>query len=449
MDKVMEQIVLKIHCLEFSIIFWNDHKLKALLNRDCLCIFVHQRVKMGLKILHTADWHLGKRLDSISRMEEQLNVLNEICEIADSENVDLVLIAGDLFDTFNPPVEAVELFYKVLKRLAKNGKRPVIAIAGNHDSPDRIDATDPLAKACGILLIGHPNAIVQSFELEDGFIIVQSDEGFVELQIPHIEFPIRIIHTPYANEIRLKQFLGTEDKGTALHENLKEKWESIATKYCDDKGVNLLISHLFMMQRNGELLEEPDGEKAIKVGNADVIYSDAIPTQIQYTALGHLHRYHQIGIVNHPVVYSGSPLCYSFSEAGQEKYVMLVEVQPNITASYRTIPLQAGRALCKKTFDDVEKAITWLQENPYTLVELTLISDTFLATDDLKNIRNAHDGIVYIIPKIHVNGSENIDSVSVNLDQDIQALFVDYFKYKHQQEPNEELLDLFDELMNQ
>ena len=93
-----------------------------------------------MKILHTADWHLGKKLDRFSRIEEQIDLMNEIVEIAESENVDLVLIAGDLFDTFHPPTEAVDLFYKTLKRLSKNGKRPVIAIAGNHDSPSLIDA---------------------------------------------------------------------------------------------------------------------------------------------------------------------------------------------------------------------------------------------------------------------------------------------------------------------
>ena len=423
------------------------YKVFALFGLDCLCIFVHQRVKMRLKILHTADWHLGKRLDSFSRMEEQLHVLSEICDLADSEDVDMVVVAGDLFDAFNPPVEAVELFYKTLKRLAKNGARPVIAIAGNHDSPDRVDASDPLAKACGIVLIGHPNAVVTPFKLEGGFEITKSDTGFIELQLPKFNFPVRVLHTPYANEVRLKQFLGIEDKGTALHETLKETWASSADAYCDEQGVNILVSHLFMMQRNGDVLEEPDGEKTIRVGNADVIYSDAIPPQIQYTALGHLHRYHQIGKEEQPVVYSGSPLCYSFSEAGQEKYVTVVEVAPNEVTRYTTVPLQSGRTLCRKTFDDVEEAILWLKQNPYTLVELTLVSDTFLATDDLKNIRNAHDGIVYIIPKIRLDGTAATDVASVNLDQDMHSLFVDYFKYKHQQEPNEELLDLFDELM--
>ncbi|KKX47486.1 exonuclease SbcCD subunit D [Sphingobacterium sp. IITKGP-BTPF85] len=111
---------------------------------------------MSLKILHTADWHLGKRLDYFSRFDEQKVVLDEIVQIADQEQVDLVIVAGDLFDAFNPPVEAIELLYKTLKRLTKNGSRPVIAIAGNHDSPDRVDAPDSLARDCGIISRVNP-----------------------------------------------------------------------------------------------------------------------------------------------------------------------------------------------------------------------------------------------------------------------------------------------------
>src|SRR5690606_38680731 len=152
-----------------------------------------------MKILHTADWHLGKRLDHFSRLEEQVAVMDEIVEIADSQQVDMVLIAGDLFDNYNPSTEAVELFYKTLKRLTNQGKRPVIAISGNHDSPDLIDAPDPLARECGILLIGHPKAVVDKFSLEH-FSIVMTDTGFLEISIPKFSYPIRIIHTPYANE---------------------------------------------------------------------------------------------------------------------------------------------------------------------------------------------------------------------------------------------------------
>src|SRR5690625_7285994 len=98
-----------------------------------------------MRILHTADWHLGKRLDFYSRHHEQKGVLSETVYIADEQKVDLVIVAGDLFDAFNPPNESTERLYKTLKKLANNAKVPVIAIAGNHDSSDRISVAGCLA----------------------------------------------------------------------------------------------------------------------------------------------------------------------------------------------------------------------------------------------------------------------------------------------------------------
>lgn len=399
-----------------------------------------------MRILHTADWHLGKKLDFFSRLEEQKAVLEEICELADKEQVDLVIVAGDLFDTFNPSVEATELLYKTLKKLANHAKRPVIAIAGNHDSPDRIDSADPLARECGILFFGYPNLEIKPFALEGSFEVSQVDQGFLELVLPQYNYPIRILCTPFANEIRLKQFLGFEDKAAELHEVLANSWKNLADAYCNGDGVNVLTSHLYMVKRGGELLEEPEGEKPIRVGYADLVYSDSIPAAIQYTALGHLHRFHNISNDRAPVVYPSSPLCYSFSEAGQEKQVVIVDLTPGEPAVYRTIPLKSGRPLVRKRFHEIDDAVQWLQDNPYTLVELTVESDTFLTAVDMKRLHEAHDGLIYVIPIIKNQAQVLKKQQVVNLEQDMKGLFVDFFKSRYGQEPNEELLDLFNEV---
>lgn len=400
-----------------------------------------------MKVLHTADWHLGKRLDRFSRLEEQVLVMNEIVQIADEQNVDLVLVAGDLFDNFNPSVEATELFYKTLKRLSLNGKRPVIAISGNHDSPSLIDAPDPLARECGIILIGHPKAKVHPFELEH-FKISKSAEGFIELKFKNQDFPVRILHTPYANEIRLKEYFG-ENKEEELNRVLAENWRKIADEFCDENGINLLMTHLYMNKKGAPILEEPEGEKPIKIGNADLVFSDIIPCQIQYTALGHLHGFQNIGTDEKPVVYSSSPLCYSFSEAGQTKYISIIKAEPNKNVSFEKIALQNGKKLVRKTFDSIENTIEWLKENSNTLVELTLESETFLKAEERKLIYRSHNGIVHLIPKVkNQNFNENQLS-EINLSQDIQTLFNDYFKSKNGgQEANEELINLFNEIVS-
>ena len=400
-----------------------------------------------MKILHTADWHLGKRLDSFSRLEEQKLVLNEICEIADQQAVDAVIVAGDLFDAFNPPVEAIELLYKTLKRLTNNGKRPVIAIGGNHDSPDRIDSPDPLARECGILFMGLPNSKIQTLQLEDGFEITKTDEGFIEFKLPEHVYPLRVIATPYANEVRMKQYFG-EEKDVALQNSLKTSWNKLAKEYCDENGVNLLVTHLYMLKRGGPILEEPDGEKPLKIGNADLVYSDAIPSQIQYTALGHLHRFQNVGTEKQPVVYAGSPLSYSFSEAGQQKYVNIIEAEPGKEVQMERIPLKLGKQLVCKKFDDIDLAVQWLNDNQYTLVELTIESDDFLKSEDLKRLRNAHHEIVHIIPIVSNDTILDSNTKQVNLNQDINALFSDYFKSVKGQAPNQEIIDLFKEVIN-
>ena len=399
-----------------------------------------------MKILHTADWHLGKRLDRFSRLEEQVLVMNEIVEIADEQKVDMVLIAGDLFDNFNPSVEATELFYKTLKQLSLNGKRPVIAISGNHDSPNFIDAPNPLARECGIILIGHPNAKINDFELEH-FKITNSIEGFLELQLKSQDFPVRILHTPYANEVRLKEYFG-ENKEDELNKILAENWKNLADEFCDENGVNFLMAHLYMNKKGAPILEEPEGEKPIKIGNADLIFSDSIPAQIQYTALGHLHAFNNIGTAEKPVVYSSSPLCYSFSEAGQTKYISLIEAFPNQEVAFEKIALKNGKSLVRKTFDSVEKTVNWLMENQNTLVEITLESETFLKAEERKQIYQSHLGIVHLIPKIKNQESAAADKLQeINLNQDILPLFRDYFKSKNAgQEPNEDLINLFNEI---
>lgn len=402
-----------------------------------------------MKFLHTSDWHLGKRLEDFSRIEEQQAVLQEICEIADREQVDAVLIAGDLFDTFNPPTEAVDLFYKTLKRLSSNGRRPVIAIAGNHDSPDRIEAPDPLARECGIIFAGFPHSVVPPFELESGLKVLRSEEGFLELKLPGTDIPLRLLLTPYANEFRLKTYLGHENSEEELRTVLQEKWEELAEKYCDNKGVNLLVTHLFVVKKGDALPEEPADEKPIlHVGGAQVIYTENIPKQIQYTAIGHLHRMHRVDSAPCPVYYSGSPLSYSFAEANQKKYVLLVDVEPGKGATVQELELTKGKKLLRKRAEGIDEALLWLTENTNCLVELTMITDTYLTAQERKQLSAAHNGIVTIIPEVK-NASEfsGGNKNSIDLTKTMEELFTDYFRHEKGQNPNAEVMKLFTEIL--
>ncbi len=399
-----------------------------------------------MKILHTSDWHLGKKLYSRDRLPEQILVLDEIHSIAEEENVDCIVVAGDLFDVINPSNDANELFYKSIKKLSKNGKCPIIAIAGNHDSPDRIESLDPLARECGIILLGFPKSKCSPFKLENGLEVLQSDEGFLELKLPNCTTPLRIIATPYINEIRLLQSLGDdEDKG--LREFLQNFWKTLAQKYCDDKGVNLLVAHLFVWGKEGELPEEPDGEKPIRIGNASIVYVDLIPEEIQYTALGHLHRSQFIDSGDTVAAYCGSPLAYSFKEAGQKKYVHIIEANTGEKVTVSKRELIKGYQLKKAEFTSVLEAIQWLEQNTEAFTEITMKTDTFLSPEEYKALREPSKNLLNIIPEPK-NVSDEKSFKIADLEKSIEELFTDYFMLKKGQKPNVEIMGLLKEILN-
>lgn len=402
-----------------------------------------------MKILHTADWHIGKRLGNFSRLPEQRLALQEICNLARREAVDLVLIAGDLFDAFHPPTEALQLFYETVTDLSHGGRRPVIAIAGNHDSAALIDAPHVLAHLQGIFMIGHPRAVVTGRD-QAAFSLTKSLPGLLELKLAHCPYPVRVLHTAFANEGRLKAFLG-EDKQAGLNELLHDHWHTLAAEHLDEHGVNLLITHLYMNRPGSELLEEPEGERALNVGTADLVWTTAIPPQVQYAALGHLHRYQNLGTEERPIVYSSSLLRYSFSEAGQTRHAVIIDAEPGRPMKMTAHPLTGGHALERPAFEQVDAAVSWLKAHPEALVELTLATPNYLSAADRQALYAAHDRLLFLIPKLTGQGQTTREKACPQLDlnQNIDALFRQYFQHKHGgQTPGEDLMRLFHEVLN-
>jgi exonuclease SbcD len=404
-----------------------------------------------MKILHTADWHLGKRLQEYSRLEEQKEVLQEIVDIAEKEEVDLVLLAGDIFDSFNPNHEAVELLYKTLKKLSNNGQRPIIAISGNHDSTQFIEAPDPLAREMGIFFYSKYDSLIPTGQLDNGIQVLQSETGFVELKLPKYEFPVRILLAPYANELLLKTYLGNGDREQEFRQLMATKWQLLANKYCDDKGVNLFVGHFFFAKEGEALDVEPESERPIlHVGGTQALYTHNIPNQIQYAALGHLHRYHAMAKEPCPIVYSSSPLAYSFSEADQEKQVVLIEAKPGKAVNYKPIALKKGRPLYRKTFHNLETALEWLEKHPHSFVELTYVTEHAIDASTRKALMKAHDGIVNLIPQIkNPLGQESLSLKVEDLEKDMLSLFKMYYQSEKGLEPNSDLLDIFKEVISQ
>ncbi len=402
-----------------------------------------------MKILHTADWHLGKKLDAFDRMEEQKAVMAEICGIAESEKVDAVLIAGDLFDNFNPSTESQELLYKTLKKLSRNSGVPVVAIAGNHDSANRVEAPDVIAKENAIFFLGYPDSTVSPMSLDSGVKVTQSEAGFVEFSLPSCSTPLRLITTPYANEPRMHKVFHSDDTEQELREMLQIRWAMLSERYCDESGVNILLSHHFFVASGQQCAEETDDSERpiLHLGGSQTIGVELVPKSIDYVALGHLHRYQNVNADGQiPVVYSGSPLAYSFSEENQDKFVVILEVNGK-TLTHSKIQLKKGKRLIRRRFEDLDSAITWLRDNPDTLVELTLVRDEFLTSSDKQTLNTTHSGIIAIIPEIKRRDEQGKEGWRLDLTQNIESLFKEYYKSREGVEPDDELLAVFREVI--
>jgi exonuclease SbcD len=209
-----------------------------------------------------------------------------------------------------------------------------------------------------------------------------------------------------------------------------------------------MMAHLLFMPEGGEEPEEPEDERPINhIGGARPIYSSAIPPAIQYVALGHLHRNQFVFWANGPVVYSGSPLAYSFAESGQQKQVVIADLEPGKKAVFHNKALQQGRKLERKRFESLAEAESWLTLNQSALVELTLATENFLSGEDRRRLHEIHDGIVTIIPEILSSESNEMD---VRKDspvlESMPDLFMEYFRNKKGQEADEVIMNLFREI---
>ena len=212
------------------------------------------------------------------------------------------------------------------------------------------------------------------------------------------------------------------------------------------------MGHFFFIEEGSAIPPdaEPESERPIlHVGGTQSLFTQQLPSQIQYAALGHLHRYQTVSKSPCPVVYSSSPLAYSFSEADQEKNVVLIHAQPGQAVQYKPIALKQGRPLYRVSFDNLPDTLTWLENNPYCFVELTYLTDESIDASTRKAILKAHDGIVNLIPQLrHATGQTQDELRAEDLSRDMESLFRLFYTSEKGQEPNAYLVDLFKEVLS-
>jgi len=271
-----------------------------------------------VRILHTSDWHLGRSFHRVDLVQAQADVLDHLVGVVRSEGVDVVLVAGDVYDRALPPVDVVALLDDALARLAATGAAVVLS-SGNHDSPRRLGFAARLLEAARVHVRTDHERLAEPVLLEDR------------------NGPVAIYPLPYLEPALVADPLGAARSHTAvLQAAMSRVREDLAARPAGTRSV--VAAHAFVAGGAG-----CDSERDISVGGVGLVPA-AVFDGVDYVALGHLHGRQRLADA---VRYSGSPLAYSFSETAHTKGCWLVELGPRGLASVEPVDAPVARPLAR------------------------------------------------------------------------------------------------------
>ncbi|MBW3602854.1 MAG: exonuclease SbcCD subunit D [Actinobacteria bacterium] len=279
-----------------------------------------------MRLLHTADWHVGRTVRGRSRSDEHVAVLAEIAAVAARERVDVVLVAGDVFDTAAPTAEAERIVYRALLDLAGTGAT-VVVVAGNHDNPRRLQAVAPVLRLGRVVtgaLVAPPEA--------GGVVTVEAGGRRARLAL-----------LPFLSQREIVRADDLMAAGAAEHAGkYAERARRIIGALCagfEPEAVNLVVGHVMV---TGGVTG--GGERSAHTIFDYCVPATAFPTDAHYVALGHLHRTQSVAGPC-PIWYAGSPLQLDFGETANEPAVLIVDAAPHRPVEVRPVPLTSGRGL--------------------------------------------------------------------------------------------------------
>ncbi|WP_039655786.1 exonuclease SbcCD subunit D [Clostridium tyrobutyricum] len=398
-----------------------------------------------MRILHTSDWHLGKNLEGYSRMDEQEAFLKDFIGIVEENHIDLIIVAGDIYDSYNPPARAEKMFYDTLKKLSSGGKRMTLIIAGNHDNPDRLVAAGPLAKEHGIIMIGTPKTIVSPGKYGD-HTVVDSGNGYVEIEI-NGERAV-ILTLPYPSEKRLNEVLYDEmdteiKKVRSYNDRIKSIFDNLSKNYRDDT-INLVVSHLFTIGS-----QEGGSERNVQLGGSFIVDGSCFPEKAQYVALGHIHKPQIVPGTNGIVRYSGSPLQYNKKEINFKKKCFIVDVKPCEQCRVEEIEFKIYKPIeiwkCKSVEEAIKKCKINKDRNCFVYIEI--MTDTYIGEEAIKLMKTNKKDIIEIVPKIVGENVDNIDIGSFS-EKPFEEIFKEFYFKERKVEPQQEVVDTLLSIMN-
>jgi DNA repair protein SbcD/Mre11 len=279
-----------------------------------------------MKIVHTSDWHVGRRWKGIQRLDELESVLDHLAAFIEEHSIDLVLHTGDVFESRNPPAEAEQLVNRFLVRVGRSGAH-MLVIAGNHDDPLRLDARSLLTELVNVQILGRPRPAsrggVRTFETRRGEKAV-------------------VAALPFASPGAWVSALDLACDEASARAKYARMFERAVQDLCGafrPDAVNLLMAHTHV---EGALFGE--SERRVRIGEDWAASPEALPSTASYIALGHMHKPQKIERPV-PAYYAGSLLQMDFGEAGEEKSFVVVTASPGRPAGVEHIPYEGGRPL--------------------------------------------------------------------------------------------------------
>ena len=353
---------------------------------------------------------------------------------------DLILLAGDVYDTTNPPARAEKLFYDALKKLSRNGDCITLVIAGNHDNPERIVSATPLAMEHGIVMLGTPRTIVPT-GVYGKHQVIHSGESFVEMDI-HGE-KVVVVAVPYPSEKRLNEVFYKEEqdedeRAESYGEKLAALFGELEKNFRTDT-INLTVSHLFAMNAS------PDGsERASSLGGNFMLSLDALP-HADYTALGHIHKPQILAKSERHIRYSGSPIHYSVTERSKSKKFYVIDIEQaagekKIQVTEEDIPVFKPIEEWKAT--SVEHAIALCKEHAGedSWVFLEIKTERAILESEIKEMKSYKKDILEIRPAIEK--IQELPSVHRISELSFEEQFVEFYKLKKGVEPTDEMVKM-------
>lgn len=350
-----------------------------------------------MRFLHSSDLHIGKTVNGFSMLEEQKHVLNQIVEAAKAREVDAVFLSGDLYDRSIPPTQAVEVLDEFLTSLVDLGIE-VFAIAGNHDSGERIGFAGRILEQKGLHMAG----------------MLEKPPAYVDMET------VRVHLIPYARPVSVRALYNTavSDYEESMGEVLK------SVEYRTD-GANILLTHQFVVNR-GETPELSDSETRVTVGGADQVEAENF-NKFDYVALGHIHRKQRIG--DGPVYYSGSPVKYSFSEVYHQKTVIFGEIAADGSCSVEDIlltPIHDMRKIRGRLEDLIsDEVVKSADEEDYILAVLTNEEELL---DPIGTLRSVYPNVMQLqMERVFQKGKETEQNAMELKEKSPYRLFEDFF----------------------